>query len=63
MALEKTPSVSPSELASVFAYLTEVPNAAIAVQVAEVDKTAAAIRVLEEITRQVDTPYVGTYLS
>jgi hypothetical protein len=63
MAIEKTPSLASAELISVFAYLTEAPNAAIAIQVAEVDKTTAAIRELEEITRQVDTPYVGTYLS
>lgn len=63
MAVDKTSGVLPAELGSVFAYLTEEPNASIAIQVAEVDKTTAAIRALEEITRQVDTPYVGTYLS
>ena len=63
MAATQDSLLPSAEVESVFAYLSDEPNATVAVQVAEIDETTAAIRALEEITRQVDTPYVGTYLS
>jgi hypothetical protein len=63
MAATQDSALLPAEVGSVFAYLKDEPNVTIAIQVAEIDQTTAAIRALEEITRQVDTPYVGTYLS
>lgn len=63
MPATRDSSLPAAEYGAVFAYLKDEPNATIAIQVAEIDHTTAAIRALEEITRQVDTPYVGTYLS
>jgi hypothetical protein len=59
----KEDEVQGADASSVFAYLHSDKNAAIAIHVAEIDKTTQAIRELEEITRQLDTPYIGSFFS
>ena len=60
---EKAQGVGPVDIASVFAHLHEQQNAALLEQVAQVDRTAQAIRDLEAITRDIDAPYIGSFLS
>jgi hypothetical protein len=52
-----------SDFSSLFVALSAEDNSAVCIQVAAVEETVAAIRALEEITRQVDVPYIGIYLS
>lgn len=47
----------------VFKLMESGENAHVLVQVREISKQSEAIRKLEEITREIDSPYVGSYLS
>lgn len=52
-----------SPLLTVFAKMHESMNAAVLADTEKISAQSEAIRQLEEITRQVETPYIGSYLT
>ena len=59
----KTQSTGSVDVVSVFAYLNEQQHSALTQQIAEVDQTMKAIRELEQITRELDAPFIGSFLT
>ncbi|CAN5596951.1 hypothetical protein BH09GEM1_BH09GEM1_24710 [soil metagenome] len=51
------------EYESIFIRMEQGANAAVLRQSAQIFEQSGAIRELAEITRQVDLPYIGSYLS